>query len=236
MRAPSGWRRTTVSDVMTSGVLSVGPAAHFTEIAAVLFTGAVRAVPVLDGDGRLLGVVSEADLLVTVEREEPADGRHRWRPRHTQRPGPVAKAGARTARELMSAPAVTVAPDTTLARAARTMRERGLSWLPVVDTDGRVAGVLGRSDLLSVFMRDDAAIRAEVVEGVLLQTMLIDPVRVAVGVEDGVVTLTGELDTHMDAELAVRFVERVEGVVDVVDRLSWRVDDRVVAPWVEPLP
>jgi CBS domain-containing protein len=221
---------------MTSGVLSVGPDAHFTDIATVLLTGAVRAVPVVDGDGRLLGVVSEADLLVTVEREEAADGRHRWRPRHTQRPGPVAKVGARTARELMTAAAVTVAPDTTLARAARTMRERGLSWLPVVGLDGRVAGVLGRSDLLSVFLRDDAAIRAEVVEGVLLETMLIEPARVDVEVADGVVTLTGDLGTDRDAELAVRLVERVEGVVDVVDRLSRRVDGRVVTSRVDPLP
>jgi len=120
----------------------------------------------------------------------------------------------------MTAAAVTVTPGTTLASAARTMRERGLSWLPVVDSDGRMAGVLGRSDLLSVFMRDDAAIRAEIVDGVLLETMLIDPARVHVDVTDGVVTMTGRLDTHRDAELAVRFVESVEGVVDIVDRLS----------------
>jgi CBS domain-containing protein len=220
MRAASGRRRTTVSDVMTRGVLSVGPDAPFAEIATVLSTGAVRAVPVLDEDRRLLGVVSEADLLVTVEREVPVNGLRRWRPRHTRKPGPVAKVGARTARELMTAAAVTVAPGTTLARAARTMRERGLSWLPVVDTDGRIAGVLGRSDLLSVFMRDDAAIRAEIIDGVLLKTMLIDPARIDVDVADGVVTMTGRLDTPRDAELAVRLVESVEGVVDVVNRLS----------------
>jgi CBS domain-containing protein len=220
MRAASGRRRTTVSDVMTRGVLSVGPDASFAEIATVLATGAVRALPVLDENRRLLGVVSEADLLVTVEREVPVNGPLPWRPRHTGKPGPIAKVGARTARELMTAAAVTVAPGTTLAGAARTMRERGLSWLPVVDADGRIAGVLGRSDLLSVFMRDDAAIRAEIVDGVLLETMLIDPARVDVDVTDGVVTLTGRLDTPRDVELAVRFVESVEGVVDIVNRLS----------------
>ena len=120
----------------------------------------------------------------------------------------------------MTAAAVTVAPDTPLARAARTMRERGLSWLPVVAADGRLAGVLGRSDLLSVFLRDDAAIRAEIVDGVLLETMLIDPSRVSVDVTDGVVTMTGRLDTPRDAELAVRFVESVEGVVDIVNRMN----------------
>ena len=83
-------------DVMTRGVLSVGPTPP-AEIATVLSTGAVRAVPVSTIDRRLLGVVSEADLLVTVEREVPVNGLRRWRPRHTRKPGPVAKVGARTA-------------------------------------------------------------------------------------------------------------------------------------------
>lgn len=118
------------------------------------------------------------------------------------------------------------------------MRERGLSWLPVVDPDGRVVGVLGRSDLISVFMRDDATIRAEVVDGVLLETMLVEPARVDVEVADGVVTLTGDLGTDRDAELAVRFVERVEGVVGVIDRLRRRsvrpVSMTVVSGGAEP--
>jgi CBS-domain-containing membrane protein len=229
-------RRTTVRDVMTTGVLSVGPDAPFREVATTLFAGAVRAVPVLDADGLLLGVISEADLLATAERLDPAPEYSWWRPRprHIGRPGPQSKAGASTARELMSAPAVTVAPTATVAAAARAMREQRLSWLPVTDTDGRVLGVLGRSDLLAVFLRDDAEIRAEVVDGVLVGMLLVDPMRVSVGVVDGVVTIAGQLDTRTDAELAVRFVERLEGVVGVVDRLTYVVDahdsDLDVAP------
>jgi CBS domain-containing protein len=229
-------RRTTVSDVMTTGVLSVGPDASFREIATTLFAGAVRAVPVLSPDGRLLGVISEADLLVTAERLDPVPDHPWWRhrPRHTGRPEPASKAGGSTARELMSTPAVTVAPTATVAAAARAMREQRLSWLPVTDTDGRVLGVLGRSDLLAVFLRDDAAIRAEVVDGVLVGMLMVDPMRVSVGVVDGVVTLAGQLDTRTDAVLAARFVERLEGVVGVVDRLTYAVDahdsDLDVAP------
>jgi osmotically-inducible protein OsmY len=85
--------------------------------------------------------------------------------------------------------------------------------------------VLGRSDLLTVFLRSDTAIRSEVLEDVLAHAMVVEPERVAVDVVDGVVTLTGALDTHGDAEVAVALVSRIEGVVDVVDQLNWRVPD-----------
>jgi CBS domain-containing protein len=230
-------RRTTVRDVMTTNVLSVGPDAPFRLIATTLFAGAVRAVPVLDADGLLLGVISEADLLVSAEHLDPVPDHPWWRhrPRHIGRPGPEVKAGGSTARELMSAPAVTVAPTATVAAAARAMREQRLSWLPVTDAEGRVLGVLGRSDLLAVFLRDDAAIRSEVVDGVLVGMLLVDPMRVSVGVVDGVVTVAGQLDTRTDAELAVRFIERLEGVVGVVDRLSYAVDARDADLDVAPL-
>lgn len=228
--------RTTVSDVMTRTVLSVGPDACFAEIAAVLFSGAVRAVPVLDADGVLLGVVSEADLLVSAERADPED-RPWWRrrPRHTRRRGAEAKVGATTARELMSAPAVAVGPEVTVAAAARTMREDGLSWMPVVDARRRVVGVLGRSDLLAVFLREDTAIRDEIVDGVLRNALGVDPRRVAVEVRDGVVVLEGELETRAEARMAVRLTERVEGVVEVVDRVRHIVDERVADRGIAPM-
>jgi CBS domain-containing protein len=124
----------------------------------------------------------------------------------------------------MSVDPVTIGPGATVAAAARLMRERGLSWLPVV-VDGQLVGVLGRSDLLTVFLRSDAAIRSEVLEDVLAHAVVVEPERVAVDVVDGVVTLTGALDTHGDAEVAVALVSRIEGVVDVVDQLSWQVPD-----------
>ena len=217
-------RRTNVADVMTTTVASVSPSTPVPDVAATLYTAAVRAVPVLDGDGALLGVVSEADLMPALAATEPSGGRW-WRPRHIHRGVPASHPGARTAGELMSAAPVTIGPDATVAAAARLMRERGVSWLPVL-VDARLVGVLGRSDLLTVFLRSDADIRAEVVRDVLAGTLVVDPARVAVDVTDGVVTLTGELDTHGDAEVAVAMVHRVEGVVDVDDRLTWQVADR----------
>ncbi|MCX6462082.1 MAG: CBS domain-containing protein [Pseudonocardiales bacterium] len=227
-------QRSTVADVMTTDVRWVPPEATFVEVADVLAGAAVRAVPVLDPDRRLLGVVSEADLLVTLERAADEPRRRWWRPRHVRRGPSAAKAGAATAAALMSAPAHTAAPGDSVAAAARAMREQGLSWLPVVDGDGRVVGVLGRSDLLAVFHRDDPAIRAEVVDEVFGRMLLVDPARVTVRVADGIVVLSGELETRADTELAVRFVERVEGVVSVVDLLRYRVDERLADAAVLP--
>ena len=222
-------RRSTVRDVMTTSVLSVPSDTPFTEVARVLFTGGVRAVPVLDGEGRLLGVVSEGDLLATTERGDPVpEHSGPWqrllRRRHATG---SSRAGATTATALMTAPVTTIDPDASVAHAARCMREHRLGWLPVVEDDGRVVGVLGRSDLLRVFCRSDAEIRDEVADEVFGRMLLVDPRRIAIDVDAGVVTLRGELDTRADAEVAVRFVERLEGVVAVVDLLTYRYDERL---------
>jgi len=220
-------RRPTVSEVMSSEVVSVDPQTSFAAIVEILARNGFRAVPVVAADGTLCGVVSEADLMATVARPDAAAGAPWWRPRHIRRGLIAAKAGATTAAELMSTEVETVTPRTTIAAAARRMAEGRLSWMPVVDRSGRVVGVLSRRDVLAGFLRDDEAIRAEVVDDVLAGTLLIDPARVAVEVHAGVVTLDGELDTYDDTQLAVQFVEQVAGVVAVESRLRHRVDERV---------
>jgi CBS domain-containing protein len=223
---------------MTTAVLSVPIDAPFAEVARVLFTGGVRAVPVLDGEDRLLGVVSEGDLLATAERGDPVPGHSGpWqrllRRRHAAAaPG---RAGATTAGELMTTPVTTIPPEASVARAARCMREHGLGWLPVVEESGRVVGVLGRSDLLRVFSRADREIRDEVADEVIGRMLLVDPRRIAIDVDHGVVTLEGQLDTRADTEVAVRFVERIEGVVAVVDRLTYHYDERLADTKIAPL-
>ena len=114
------------------------------------------------------------------------------------------------------------------------MVERHLRWMPVCDEAGRVLGVISRSDVLAVFLRDDASIRAEIVDEVLGA----DAEGVQVDVRDGVVTLTGEVATRGDAERLVRVAERVEGVVAVVDHLTYRDEqlaDHVASSVVDPL-
>jgi CBS domain-containing protein len=188
----------------------------------------VRAVPVVDPAGVLLGVVSEADLMASAARPDTEPGR--WRARHVRRDQPEAKAGATTAAELMTPFVEAVAPTTTVATAARLMVERHLRWMPVCDAAGRVVGVISRSDVLAVFLRDDESIHAEVVEEVLAHAQ-----DVQVGVVAGVVTLTGEVATRGDAERLVRSAERVEGAVAVVDHLTYQVDERLADASAMPL-
>ena len=157
--------RTIVADVMATELVTAPPQASFAHLARLMHTAGVRAVPVVDPAGVLLGVVSEADLMASAARPDTEPGR--WRARHVRRDQPEAKAGATTAVELMTQFVEAVAPMTTVATAARLMVERHLRWMPVCDDAGRVVGVISRSDLLAVFLRDDGSIRAEVLEEVL---------------------------------------------------------------------
>jgi len=206
--------RTTVSDVMASDIVTASPDASFAELARLLHGAGVRAVPIVDRAGVLLGVVSEADLMASAARPDTAPGR--WRARHVRRDQPEAKAGATTAAELMTPFVEAVAPTTTVATAARLMVERHLRWMPVCDAAGCVLGVVSRSDVLSIFLRDDESIRAEIADEVLGGR------DVQVDVNDGICSLVGEVGTRGDAERLVRVVERVEGVVAVVDHLTPR--------------
>jgi CBS domain-containing protein len=129
-------------------------------------SAAIRAVPVVDDDRTLKGVVSEADLMAAVGHAE-GDARRWGRPRHIHHRSPQAKPGATTAAELMTTDVETVTPTTRLPAAARTMMDSGLSWMPVCDQAGRVVGVLARSDVLTVFLRDDASIQAEILDDIL---------------------------------------------------------------------
>nr|WP_168720700.1 CBS domain-containing protein [Streptomyces sp. SAT1]ANO42538.1 hypothetical protein A8713_035400 [Streptomyces sp. SAT1] len=212
----------TVSEVMTHTVVAVGRDAPFKDIVGLMGQWRVSALPVLAGEGRVIGVVSEADLLPKEEfRAGDPD-------RFTQlRPLPdLAKAGALTAGELMSAPAVTVHADATLAEAARIMARRGVKRLPVVDAEGLLEGVVSRADLLKVFLRSDDDIAEEVRLDVLPSLFPPAPTGEAIGVrvEDGVVTLTGRVRDTSLVPVAARLVRAVEGVVDVEYDLTGRAD------------
>jgi CBS-domain-containing membrane protein len=128
---------------------------------------------------------------------------------------------------------VTIGPDASVVEAARLMDRARVKRLPVVDADGELVGIVSRRDLLSVFLRLDEAIRGEVVDDVFRRVLFVEPPQVSVEVHDGVVTLAGELEQKGLVEIAERLCRAVDGVVDVVNRLRYRVDDsklRVVNP------
>ena len=210
-----------VGDVMTRAVAAVGRRAAFKDIVRTMQVREVSALPVVDGTDHVVGVVSEADLLPKEEfRDSDPD-----RSTQLRRMSDLAKAGSVTAEELMTSPALTVHANTTLAQAARTMARAGVKRLPVVDAEDRLEGVVSRADLLKVFLRPDAQIRAEIVDEVLDDLAGVDPNGVTVTVDDGVATLYGRLERRSLAATLCRQVGRVDGVVDVVSHLSWDRDD-----------
>jgi CBS-domain-containing membrane protein len=127
----------------------------------------------------------------------------------------MAKAGALTAAELMTSPAVTVRADATLAQAARQLALHHVKRLPVVDEWGMLAGIVSRADLLTVFLRPDEDIAEEVRREVVAYLFGEDATGVVVHVEDGVVKLTGRLADITLVPVAARLARAVEGVVDV---------------------
>ncbi|KAB7833883.1 CBS domain-containing protein [Streptomyces mobaraensis] len=209
----------TVGDVMTRTVVAVGRRAVYKEIVKTLAEWRVGTVPVLAGEGRVVGVVSRADLLSREEfRDEPgrevegvgaavALGRHGA--------DGLAKAATRTAEDLMSAPAVTVRGDATVAEAARIMARARVKTLPVVDAEGRLAGIVSRGDLLTVYLREDEDIAAEIRTDVVAPLFPHRRPTVDVRVDEGVVTLSGAVPDSVPVPLVIRLVRAVGGVVDV---------------------
>ncbi|WP_460072845.1 CBS domain-containing protein [Streptomyces sp. YKOK-I1] len=200
-----------VSDVMTRAVVAVGRDAPFKEIVRLMERWKVSALPVLEGEGRVIGVVSEADLLPKEEFRDDDPDRFTQRRRLSD----LAKAGALTAEELMSSPAVTVHGTTTLAEAARIMARREVKRLPVIDAEGRLEGVVSRSDLLKVFLRDDEDLTEEVRREVVDRLLPLPADHIRVEVREGVVTLTGWVDGAELIPVAERLARAVEGIVDV---------------------
>jgi CBS domain-containing protein len=209
-----------VSDVMTHPVASIGRRADFKEIVQLMEQWNVSALPVLEGpgegQGRVVGVVSEADLLYKEEfRDADPDCDTQLR-----RFSDLAKAGAVTAEELMTSPALTVHATATLAQAARTMAHAKVKRLPVVDDSGRLEGVVSRGDLLKVFLRDDEEVAEEVRREVVPYLFPASYSSVRVQVKEGIVTLAGRVRDTSLVPVAARLVRAVEGVVDVECELA----------------
>ncbi|MDT0449556.1 CBS domain-containing protein [Streptomyces hesseae] len=184
----------TVGQIMTSRVARARPGTSFEGLVRLLRRRGVSGVPVLDRDDKVVGVVSEKDLEKTRERRV-------------------------TAAELMSSPAITMHPEQRAVDAARIMDRHRVNRLPVVDEEDRLIGIVTRGDLLRLFLRTDAAIRADIEGQVLPRTVRAPEGAVRVAVHDGVVMLDGQVPATVDIPGAVRQTWRVDGVTGVVSRL-----------------
>jgi CBS domain-containing protein len=218
-----------VTNLMAGDVISVSPGTPFKEVARLLDEHGLSGMPVVDAEHRVLGVVSTTDLLLKESRPQPPGVVARlFRFGGRQR----AKAAARVAADLMTAPAVTVGVDADVVDAARSMEQHKITRLPVVDGDGRLVGIVGRGDLLRVFLRPDDDIAAEVMHEVFEHELgaPIAPATVSVKVRDGVLTLRGELEYRSQVPATIALARRVDGVVAVVSEVTWQVDDRQSTP------
>jgi CBS domain-containing protein len=213
----------TVKDVMTTEVVAVRRDTSFKEMAATLRRYRVSALPVVDAAERVIGVVSEGDLLAKEALADPgvmAEVLH-----HKD----VRKAEGLTAGELMTQPAVTAGPDDPIEQIARMMHFMRVKRLPVVDSAGQLVGIVSRSDVLAVFDRPDEDIRQDIEDTMLLHEFLIDPRTYRVTVESGVVTMEGTPETAALGHALVRKARHVPGVVAVRDRLTYPDTSPVVA-------
>ncbi|GIH21100.1 CBS domain-containing protein [Rugosimonospora africana] len=201
--------RTHVVDVMTSRVISAPGNASYRQLVALLTEHCIGGVPVVDAMNRVIGVVSEADL---IRRLAPNPRRRWWWPRSV-------RPAASTARDLMTESPVLAMPSTTVDEAVRRMRAANVKRLPVVDELGVLVGIVARSDVLRTFLRDDGSIQSDVVDGVLARDFLLGPGSVDAQVTDGVVTLRGQLSNQDLIDLVASEIGQVEGVIAVENRL-----------------
>jgi CBS domain-containing protein len=208
----------SVSEMMTDAnrVVAVSPTTTLKRVAELMVEHAISGLPVVDADNRVLGVVSEGDI---VTGEAGGAGGEAITARARALTDPSAVSIPRTAGEAMSAPAVTITPHESMMAAAHRIADRAVNRLPVVDEGGKLVGIVARADIVAVFARPDDEI-ADGVRDMLESSLGLGPDAVQVRVVDGEVRLTGSVDAETDAKLATFFASRVPGVVDVYSEVE----------------
>lgn len=209
-----------VIDAMTEDVATVAPDAPVKQAAAEMLKRNISGLPVVDADGRLVGIITEGDFLQLEQAAPRGDDFY---------PHPTAQILSSdrplTVEDAMTRRVITTSPETQLVSAARSMAEHDVKRLPVVDPDGRVLGILSRADVMAVFTRPDELIAEEINEEIVRRVLMEDPGTLEVVVKDGNVHLTGSLHSRSDARLLGWLVRRLEGVISVDNDVEWRFDD-----------
>jgi CBS domain-containing protein len=218
-------RHRTVADVMTKRVHVASPMTPFKLLVRLIEENRISAIPIVDQRGVAVGLVSEADLLFKERMEELETSTGLLH--HQRRQKERAKAEGLAAADIMTSPAITIRTDGRLVDAARLMHERNVRQLVVVDDRGKIAGIVSRSDVLQVFLRTDEEVRDDIVDGILPALMFTSDDAIGVDVKYSVVTLEGKVDRKTDVEILGRLTRAVDGVVGVVNGLTYRWDDTV---------
>jgi CBS domain-containing protein len=214
----------SVAQVARDQVVAVRERARFSEIVAAMRRFHISALPVIDSEDRVIGLISNYDLLSGDEAHGLAKGGGLLR--RLLRGAARSDVEGKFATELMTSPAVTVTATTSACEAARQMYRCGIHQLPVVDpATGRLTGIVTRSDLLAVYERADEDIRREILDDVITGTLRMDPELIEVTVLDGTVTVRGTLARRSVALRLTDAIAHVGGVITVIDHLAYERDD-----------
>jgi CBS domain-containing protein len=206
-------------DIMTTPVAAVRPEVHVKEAAAVLAANGFTALPVIDDGDRLVGIVTEADL---VRDRIPLDPRARCHPGEA-----LATVDTTTVGEVMTSPAVAMGPGTDVAVLAKTLLDAGYRSMPIVD-GSRLVGIVTRRDIVRVIARDDRTIAEDVRHRLEIYS---GHQRWEVEVHDGMVTIGDQFDgdqgdVETDRHVATVLAEAVPGVVRATAFASYQEDER----------
>jgi len=199
-----------VRDLMTTDVVAVAPNTSIRDAARMMFRYRVSGLPVVDPEGHVLGIITEGDFLAMELKR--ADG----------------GATAEFVSEVMSRSVLSISPDLEVLDAARFMYEHDVKRIVVVE-DGTMTGIISRFDIVAGFTRPDDLIEDEIREDLIRRVLFVDPSTVDVTVSNGVVTLFGKIGTRTEVRLMEELARRLDGVVDVDNRLEWRIDDTAPA-------
>lgn len=216
----------TVDSVMTKDLVTAHESTRFKQLVALLTEHKVSGIPIVDHNGRPVGIVSEADLLA---KQEYAGGSARKPLLGRMRRAHWNKAAGLAAVELMTTPAVTILDTASVSAAARVLAEKKVRRLCVVNLSGSLVGVISRRDIIGTYLRDDAQILADVEEHVFRRGMWLFPETLTAEVEEGVVTLEGTVERRTTAQVAGQLTQKVQGVVGVKNKVRYEMDDTVTS-------
>ena len=203
-----------IQEAMTTELVTTTPDASLKDAARAMAENHISGLPVIDADGLVIGVVSEADILAKEVDDTP---RGSILQRFLDGPPVDDRFYARSVGEAMSSPALTIQGDRQVAQAASTMLAEGINRLPVVDPKGRLVGLVTRSDLVRAFTRDDDALRGEIDQ--LIHDLWLDATPIEVEVDEGNVTIRGEVENEADARVLRTMIRRIPGVIEVDAKL-----------------
>ncbi len=212
-----------IRKIMTTEVVSVGPEMPFKDVIERLVRSEVSGLPVVDASGKLVGLVTEADVIskeaygsrrhrALAPFSDVLSGRdHRW----------VTKAAGLVAADVMTKDVIVCSPNEDVRLVARRMLERGVKRMPVVE-GGSLAGIISRHDILAILDRPDEDITIEVERAMTNDLNIPDDHHVRFSVGDGIVTLTGDVRYSWDEPVVVSIVRNVPGVIDVISHIRHR--------------